>query len=471
MIKFIEDLINILRDYRAKIVLRKAFSKGLSSRMFIAQKLFNKYFERIEKNNINVVLVNIDCLRYRNTSYSGYYRKTTPFIDSFPNKYKAISAAPHTFPSVASLLTGYYPHSHGSFIKSEIKNFDKIRYFGLIRPALLTLPEIFQLLKYNTYFYTAIPASLFAFKGRIKPYILYKPACKLLRKVLKNIVEGGRPFFAYIHLGDLHEPLTIPPKEFENYFGDPKKIKNIRRWKYRRPEEQKGPEFEEYRFNRILFYDNVLRYVDYCIEEFYSMLDNRKIVDDTLFIITSDHGEEFWEHASIEAKYFFDPRGYVGVGHGHNVFNEIIEIPLVINNPIMKNFSKNLDQYVSSVDITPTILSVIGLSLKSNSKYLFDGMLLTERLRGKSFVLCEAIGYGYEKKAFININNNYKLLYSAKDDIQWVFDLNKDPYEEKPITDHEIIDEMVKQLKKFIIKNMLKINKLLRETNTLIKTM
>jgi arylsulfatase A-like enzyme len=109
-------------------------------------------------------------------------------------------------------------------------------------------------------------------------------------------------FFAYLQLGDIHAPLT-PPDNFKNFFGDVKNIPNINKWDYRRPEEQKGKKFQEYKKNRTLLYDNALRYVDYSIEQLYSFLEDSGLIDSTVLIITADHGDEFWEHAELGLKF------------------------------------------------------------------------------------------------------------------------------------------------------------------------
>ncbi|MBE9593689.1 MAG: sulfatase-like hydrolase/transferase, partial [Proteobacteria bacterium] len=166
------------------------------------------------------------------------------------------------------------------------------------------------------------------------------------------------------------------------------------------------------------------RYVDYSIEQLYSFLEDSGLIDSTVLIITADHGDEFWEHTELEAKNFYDPRGFYGVGHGHNVFNEIIEVPLILSGPKITN--KRYNELVSSIDIMPTILDLLGVSHKLS----FDGINLFEG-KEKRALLCEAAGFGYEKKALVM--GGFKLIHSKHDDITWVFDLKKDPEEQNPI--------------------------------------
>jgi len=404
----------------------------------------NKYVDTSNKPDLNVIILTIDCLRYSNLSFTGYERGTTPFLNSLKAKFRAISTAPWTYPSVASILTGLYPHNHNAYIHGRVKNFDILKNFKSIRKSVLTLPEILFTLGYDIYFGTAIDVASYPLKSRVVPkrYPTDAPAEKILNDLKKWISKKKKPFFVYIQFGDLHEPL-LPPRKFKNYFGIVKDIPNIERWKFGRSGEQRGSTFEEYRINRILLYDNTLRYVDYVIEHFYAYLEASGLLESTILVVTSDHGEEFWEHAKLEAENFYDPRDYYGIGHGHNVFNEVIEVPILLDGAIKKG-GDYTESRVSSTDITPTILDVIGIS----HNLTFDGQNLFEAKDEKRPLLSEAAGYGYEKKALIV--GRYKLIYAPDDGVQWVFDLRKDPFEQHPIKDKEVTSIFVKKLNKLL---------------------
>jgi len=397
-----------------------------------------KFFDISIKPEINVIVITIDCLRNSQLSSQGYQRKTTPFLDNIMYKFKTISTSPWTYPSVASILTGLYPHNHNAIIKGEIKNFDNLQNFQKIKTDILTLPEILFFLGYRIYFSTAIDMAFYPFKGRVIPRIYFSlNAETILSNLMKWISKNNSRFFAYVQLGDIHEPLN-PPENFKNFFGNVKSIPNVNRWDFRNPKEYHEKNFSEYKENRIKLYDNSLRYVDHAIEQFYKYLEKKNLVDSTIFIVTADHGEEFWEHAEVETKYFFDPRDYYGVGHGHNVFNEIIEVPLLISTPTTNmGVTKNL---VSSIDITPTLLSLLDINYFGN----LDGLNVFKINQDRP-LLSEAIGYGFEKKSLIF--GNYKLIYSKNDGITWIFDLKKDPKEMFPITEDNITVQLIDKLK------------------------
>jgi arylsulfatase A-like enzyme len=169
-------------------------------------------------------------------------------------------------------------------------------------------------------------------------------------------------------------------------------------------------------------------------------LEKSKLLDDTLIIITADHGEEFWEHAKTEAKHFYDTRKGTGYGHGHNVFREITEVPATFYG--FRGLKKQ--NPISSADIVPTILTELGIT----PKFRLDGKPLQEKQPSKRVLLTEASGYGYEKKALVI--GDIKFLYAPDDGVRWVFNLERDPDEMRPITDDEVTSIMEHRLKKII---------------------
>ncbi len=400
------------------------------------------YLDSSSKPSLNVIMLVIDCLRGSQLSCRAYPRKTTPFMDSLGSKFRAISASCWTHSAVASLLTGMYPHNHNAIIDSKIKNFDHLENLHTVRKPIMTLPEILLLSGYSVYFGTAINVAFYPFKGRGIPEIpkIYDhlaSADKLMTDLTSWISTKSSPFFAYLQLGDLHEPLQ-PPHDFRNFLGKVKDLPNIERWNFGRPEEQQGTQFQEYKENRILLYDNTLRYVDHTIEKFYATLKGIGLIDSTVLIITADHGEEFWEHAGLEAENFYDPRGYYGIGHGHSVFNEIIEIPFLISGPGVPNIQSR--HLISNVDIMPTVLDL----LEVRHKLKFDGQNIFGEQEPERYLLSESAGFGHEKKALII--GKFKLIYSQDDAVAWVFDLEKDPQELHPITDQGVVSVFVDKL-------------------------
>ena len=166
------------------------------------------------------------------------------------------------------------------------------------------------------------------------------------------------------------------------------------------------------------------------------MLEDKGLVGATIFVVTSDHGDEFWEHAEVEAANFCLLDEICGIGHGHNFFNEIIQVPLLMSGPVPDSKPA---YFVSAVDILPTVADLLGIYHKMS----FDGQNIFEAA-GERTLLSEASGFGNEKKALII--GRYKLIYSKDDGVEWLFDLEKDPKEQHPIVDRELTSAFVGKL-------------------------
>ena len=328
----------------------------------------------------NVLVITIDCLRKDRVSRTGSQRETTPFIDSLESFTPAIAPAPWTFSSVPSILTGLYPHNHGA-----IYSYDSFRNQDLntppngVREDVYTLAERLATSGYETRFDTAIATAAIPIRGRFKTSNIRNQADAetLLTGMRDWWNSTSDPKFGYVQLGDLHEPLREPKSE---YFGDIPDIEGVSRWRF-----EKGnidvPEFERYREARELLYDTLVRYVD---SEINRVLDKLHETEDTIVVLTSDHGEEFWEYVRFEQEHFDDPRGNAGVGHGHALVPPVVEVPIVTNIADV-----NTDARMSLVDIVPTILQELGVGQTNDC----DGVSLKRGDRDVP-VLSQEIAYG-----------------------------------------------------------------------------
>jgi len=392
-----------------------------------------RYFDFSQQRNLNVIVLVIDCLRNSNLSSRNKLRRTTPFLDSFESKFNAISASSWTYPAVPSILTGLYPHNHGAVLAGRVKDQGKPETYRKLRDHVLTLPEILNAFGYRIYFGTDVALASYPFKGRIVPkrYDIFVGLAEWIAKYKNDRL------FAYVHIGDLHEPLN-PPPGFRSYFGEVKRIENISAWDFITAEQCRNtPErFIEFKENRQMLYDNTLRFVDYKIECFYESLKRLGLDDNTILLVTADHGEEFWEHAVVEENYFYNQRGSYGIGHGHSIFNETIKVPLLLSGGVPHSESEEL---VSTVDIVPTIfyLLSVGHSLRLDGENIYD-------FNNDRALLCEASATGYERKALIF--KQYKLMYSPDDNVEWLFDLKNDCDEQRPIKDRSVTSIYVEKL-------------------------
>lgn len=350
----------------------------------------------------NVLIITIDCLRNDHLSKSGYQRDTTPFIDSLGSYTPAIASAPWTFSSVPSILTGLYPHRHGAVYSDDSeRNHDLSDPPNGVRDDVFTIAELLDANGYETKFITAIGTAAVPIEGRFKSMEQHHDAdAETLLSEMRNWwnSESGSKF-GYVQLGDLHEPLHKPDT---NYFGEIPEVDGIDRWRFTSGNIN-NEEFEKYRDARELLYDTLVRYID---GEIKRTLDGLAELNDTIVIVTSDHGEEFWEYKDFEEAHFEDPREISGVGHGHALVPPVIEVPIVSNIANIPSFKTRR----SLTDIVPTVLHELGADLSFD----FDGYPLQKTTSTNQPVLSQEIAYGPNQISVTDANKH--LIYTPVDD-------------------------------------------------------
>lgn len=328
----------------------------------------------------NVLIITVDCLRNDRLSCTGYDRETTPFLDSFGTHTSAITAAPWTFSSVPSILTGLYPHHHGAaYPDDSARNQDLSNPPNGVGKDVHTLSEMLVGAGYETALFTAIETAAIPVRGRFPKTVRRHDAQanELLSELEAWWTSQSGPRFGYVQLGDLHEPFHHPS---ETPFGEIPDIEGIDRWRFQ-DGDLNGEEFQTYQAAKNLYYDTLVYEIDQAIADLIDGLDE---IEDTLVIVTSDHGEEFWEFTDFEHHHFDDPRNIYGVGHGHSLVPPVLDVPIVTNiGGVVSGGTRR-----STVDIVPTIFEDLGI----DSEIDFDGVALqNERFEP---VICQEIAYG-----------------------------------------------------------------------------
>ncbi len=395
----------------------------------------------------NFIIICIDCLRYDRISDL----RLTPFLAglveefgfSFENTY---TSAPWTYPATNSILTGLYPHNHGAFQEGIYRQ-------GVKDPWPLALssdiPTLFSDLKRYGYFNLGISTLYWALNEKCQ----YSGVDRIIRseeqdvfyknvksewvidsfmEVYSHQIKNNR-FFAFLHLCDLHRPYDLDIAS--QYAKEPIEImKGIEDWDIR-PYLNNPHEASRFKKNKLKLYDALISYIDFQLKRLVEFLMDKNIFDNTIIIITADHGEEFWDHLEFEQQNYSCGRKseeywLMGTGHGHTLFNEIIHVPLIFINPYLKGFANYLTYPASTIDIFPTIMNIAGIEGSQNR--VIDGISLFENPI-KRELLAESILYGFERKAIIN--GNMKFIYSPYENHFVAFDLSKDPFELNALTD------------------------------------
>ena len=224
----------------------------------------------------------------------------------------AHSVSSWTCPAVVSLLSGLYPHRHGGgVVPGEPKNLSKHNLPTKAPPDLPLLPDLLAERGYATAAFGAVWNAHLPVPERFTEMVMMeKPAPKLVDRSLSWMrARAGedRPFFLWLHLGDTHEPLDVR-KDLRDVFGPIPRIKKLREWDYTKSSDAVGTEdFRKYRDARILLYDAATRSVDASLEDLWKSMESLGINERTVWVVTADHGEEFWEHRDEELASFTDP--------------------------------------------------------------------------------------------------------------------------------------------------------------------
>ena len=278
----------------------------------------------------NVVLIVIDTLA---TADMGVYE---PSLDTTPNLSElasqgtlfldARSPAPWTLPATASLFTSRYPATHGV-----------LRFGDNIRSGLPRLADLLQSVGYETL--AAVGNGLLraergyavgfdrwevSEQGELDSRHLSDQALEWLTKRRED-----RPFFLYLHFMDPHPPYTHH-EEFDRTSSHVASSLD-----------EEGP--EDLTLLRELYREEIA-YTDFHIGRVWHHLRDSGLAEETLVVVTADHGEEFREHGEL--------------GHGSNLYRPVLHVPLIIRNPGGK--PAVVDGPVSLLDVAPTIVDLAG---------------------------------------------------------------------------------------------------------------
>lgn len=311
--------------------------------------------------NCNLILISADSLRSDHVGAFGYKRNTTPNFDKLAKNgvlYKNFYTTSYLTPiSEMSLQTGMYPSTNG-YTRFEAPLSDKY----------LTIAQILKKDSYNTYAVHSSPEfgyydrELQSFDRGFDSYTHFDKSLNQydVRKVpdMSSItklweISKNNKFFNWISVGSIHWPYGLfakdlyTSKEYNGYFknktlewGTFKNIYNNTVY----PEKKKlTPSDVQY---IVDMYDNGITQFDDFLGDLYSQLERRNLLQKTIIVIESEHGEDFGEH------------GYFS---HYDIRDNQVHTPLLIIYP--DSISKQINSLVSSVDVLPTILDLLGIGI------------------------------------------------------------------------------------------------------------
>jgi arylsulfatase A-like enzyme len=234
----------------------------------------------------------------------------------------------------------------------------------------------------------------------------------------------GRPFFAYLHYREPHAPFN-PPESFKNHFTDPN-YTGYRDASYETRRKINMGEFQATQADRDYItatYDENLRYGDYEVGRVIAKLKQLNQYENTVIIVTADHGEAFWEHNFQ--------------GHNSQLYEESIHIPLVIK---FANHSgpkgTRIDQPVRTIDIYPTLVDLMQFSRQS---WDVDGHSIIPYLVKNDLPQTPVMAQTIAAQAYSYSENGYKYIVHIQSRKEELYDLKTDPLEKYNRIDNDAI--------------------------------
>lgn len=358
--------------------------------------IFDGFF--IDKNlrchDCNVLFITTDSLRADHVGAYGYYRNTTPTIDSLAEKgllfQNFITPSSITFISLPTMIAG---------TNGQLVSLDQGAYM-LVRNDFITLPE--ALSKHNYTSFGVINNDI-SFTNVLKGFnhtgvfdaehdgLITNHSIKLLRQ------KPSDKFFMWIHYWVPHSPYN-PPIPYNKYFefNDSPEILSS--------EEVSDHAFigNHSREFYIAQYDGYIRFIDSEINKLLGFLKENNLYENTLIILSSDHGEILTERKP----YFV---------HG-SLYDTDIHAPLIIFHPGMKE-SRVVRPQVRGIDIYPTIMDFLGLEYPSSiqGKSFYNSIIKDNYHERTAFMRTDEFRvYGFRNSDWKYIYPNE--LYNLRDD-------------------------------------------------------
>jgi arylsulfatase A-like enzyme len=292
----------------------------------------------------NVILISLDTLRADHLGVYGYERPTSPEIDAFAGESfvfeRALAPAPNTPPSQMTMMTSLTPGRHG-FTGS----------WDTLAPDIETLAQRLSQAGLATAGFVDA-GYLRAIFGFDRGFDTYDDRGGGLASIIPRALRWldahpDQRFFLFVHTYDIHAPY-VSPAPYAGMFHetpytgslDPTAEALDAIW--RESIEISAADLQ----HLVDSYDEGIRYTDAQLGQFLTALRERGRLDDTLIIITSDHGEEFGEHGSVS--------------HWRLYFQPNLRIPLIIRLPGGGRVPERLTQPTQLLDVLPTILDAAG---------------------------------------------------------------------------------------------------------------
>ena len=374
----------------------------------------------------NVLLVCLDTFRADHLGFLGYERETAPFLARLAGEGTVFEAgcstSSWTAPATASLLTGLYPRRHGvvqGFMAQlhQVKKEQRLAFTAIARDTT-TLPERLRRAGYTTLGLSTninVGTEIGFDRGfdRLETHDGW-PAGRARTEAAgwREELDGGEPWFLYLHLNDAHVPYARHADWFRRAGS--------------------GLEIDRDRAR----YDSELGYLD---AELWRLFEELGVGDDTLVVIVADHGEEFLEHGGVEHKF--------------SLYREVNQSLFLVRAPGLGVRAQRVGFPVSLVDVAPTVLELAGLDApdadgRSLAGVLREGASAFPDLAQRTLFAHRTGSYKTQRELWAAMRGRWKLIEGPRG--RELYDRLEDPGERVDVaSEHpELAAELAAELER-----------------------
>ena len=383
----------------------------------------------------SVILVSFDALQAAHVHSLGYPRLTTPTIDRLAGQgvlfSQAITPAPWTLPAHMSWFTGTYPSLH-KVVNKYVVMPDKLVLSNLqqLAPGTQTLAQVLRSRGYATGGFTGAAgvSGSFGFNQGFDVYSDDVPPFAGMETTVPKALKwlsglGGKRFFLFLHGYGIHGQY-MPPGGYDKryvdppyegpYDGTPSQQRVLRELGLKQSIDLDP---EDVKFWRDVYDEKITR-ADAVFAGFLSSLQAMNLDKRTIFILASDHGTEEYEHKRFD--------------HGYGLYDEMEHVLLAVVGPGLKGGQK-ISVQVGTIDILPTILSLVGVEPGAGLKAQLKGRSLLPLMTGRESagedVYMETDYRLFTHKRGLRTKDGWKLIHTLETGKIELYNLLKDPQE------------------------------------------
>lgn len=394
----------------------------------------------------NVLLITIDSLRADHIG-SEADRATAPNISEIGDQgvsfSQAVANGPNTPSSFPSILTGTLPLMYGGYhYLDDERPFiaEKLRDKNYTTVGYHSNPHLGSNRNYDTGFGTFNDtadgsdtvakvknrveskldpdSTVYSLLRRLWHYFTlttdssaYAKAPTITENAIDWLAEtwnGEESFFMWLHYMDVHYPFAPPTRFLEELDIEPlsnRRIAELNGKMQENPDELSKDDVKDL----LKLYDGEIRFTDHYVGKVLEELESRGTLEETIVVITADHGEAFGEHGRF--------------GHHPYLYDELLRVPLVVSVPGAT--TRTVEQQVSLLDIAPTVYDLLEFdppnSIQGKSfEPVFRGEKIEERI---------AIATGMDGGTLACRTSEWKCFWRVEEDDVELYNLKLDPEE------------------------------------------